>query len=754
MSRSATDHDRQPGTALTARVRRISPIGLIIGLDDGREGLIREREIAWDAAARQGWRERYRPGQIVQVVALKESRAERPEFSLRLAHHDPWLDIEERYPVGALVEGQVTGIMPYGVFVELEPGVTGLVHVSCFPAWAKGQPETIFWPNDCVRATVASLDTLQRRVELCMTDLRRRRWDACEDIGVVRSRRQQVAPIQPTTQQLLPIEGLLQFGAKLVLVVDDDLRICTELAGWLRNAGHAVLLAHDGETALQVINESAPEVALIDIDLPDQSGLLIMQQLRSTWPEIRGILTTGQCEAYDHDTELISLIDAGVPLLCKPFRPDELLACLYDRLAGRPLQVANKPKSRRVVHAPSRTDVASSQSDRLWLAKALTRLRGVTHADSVALFVMNPDNRQVRLVEQTGQATLKPGELPTLLHSPVRDVAEDGLTLRALNAYEAAGPRFRHLSALVSFGSCLGLPVPAQLHERYALFLFFDQPALAGAAEIVEAYAGATAALLAARLERQYFATQFGGLQRVLLLGQLSRSLIHEINNQRQNLPPAVAMLKNHHQAIVQAAGRDAAQLAWEIAEAEGTLQELGQELDRLIGATKPFMLLIRQDQRKFMLIDQMIHAAADVVGDTAQRANVALDLHELAPMCYTRAPSATIQQVLVNVLLNAIQQIELTHGRCGGRVRVTLAPASIGGHIFYRITVEDDGPGIHRRLWERIFGMGYTERAEGSGMGLFISRNLIETLGGRVLVAESTRGWGSAFVIELPQQI
>ena len=48
---------------------------------------------------------------------------------------------------------------------------------------------------------------------------------------------------------------------------------------------------------------------------------------------------------------------------------------------------------------------------------------------------------------------------------------------------------------------------------------------------------------------------------------------------------------------------------------------------------------------------------------------------------------------------------------------------------------------------------MGYTERAEGSGMGLFISRNLIEALGGRVFVAESAVGWGSAFVVELPQQ-
>lgn len=748
------DPQKNPApTTISARVRQISPIGLIVVLDNGRDGVVREREIAWDAAARHGWRERYRPGQIVQVVALKKSLTKRPEFSLRLAHHDPWLDIEDRYPVGSLVDGQVTGVMSYGVFVELEPGVTGLVHKSHFPTWASGRPETTFWPSDFVKVIVVGLDTVRRRIELSMTGLRRRRWEAGETASVMRSTRQQMAPSGQSKQQYLPIEGLHHFGAKLILVVDDNLRICTELAGWLRNAGHIVLMAHDGETALQVINESAPEVVLIDIELPDQSGLQIVQILRTTWPEIRGILMTGQCEVYEHDTELISLIEADVPLLCKPFRPEELLACLYDRPAARQVQAAKKLRHRQGATTPSYTEASSSQTERLWLSKTLARLRGVTHADFIVLFMLDPESRQVRLLEQVGQSALRHGSFPSLLHSPVRDVAEDGLILRALSTQETAHPRFRHLSTLISFSSCLGIPVPAQLSERYALFLFFEQPVLGDAAAIVEAHASSTTALLAARLERQHFAHQFAGLQRVMLLGQLSRSLIHEINNQRQNLPQAVVMLKDQLQAIVHAAGRDSTQLMWEIAEAEETLQDLGQELDRLVGATEPFVLLTRQNQHEFMLLDQMIQTAADVVRDTARRANIMIDLFQLAPVCFTRAPSATIQQVLVNILLNAIQHIELTHGRCGGRVRVTLSPEPTDGHLFFRISVEDDGPGIHRRLWERIFEMGYTERTDGSGMGLFISRNLIESLGGRVWVTESAKGWGSTFVIELPQQ-
>jgi signal transduction histidine kinase len=122
-------------------------------------------------------------------------------------------------------------------------------------------------------------------------------------------------------------------------------------------------------------------------------------------------------------------------------------------------------------------------------------------------------------------------------------------------------------------------------------------------------------------------------------------------------------------------------------------------------------------------------------------------------PFCYTRAPAASVIQVLVNLLLNAIQQIGRTRGRMGGRIAIELAPAQARGRTVYRIQIEDDGPGIHWRLWERIFEMGYTEREEGSGLGLFISRNLVTGLGGQLFVAASAIHWGSTFVLELPQQ-
>ena len=120
-------------------VLRVLPAGLEIRLADGRWGWIREREIAWDRSARADWRLRYSPGQEVTVTPCSRGVKSRSEWSIRQAQVAFWTQVQERYPLGSVVEGIVTGVMPYGVFVELEPGIAGLVHVSRLPnnSWVR-----------------------------------------------------------------------------------------------------------------------------------------------------------------------------------------------------------------------------------------------------------------------------------------------------------------------------------------------------------------------------------------------------------------------------------------------------------------------------------------------------------------------------------------------------------------------------------------------------------------------------------------
>lgn len=742
MPPAATPQSNPTSKTLTARVLRSTPAGLVVALPDGREGLVRERELGWDAEARVGWRERYRPGTRLNVVPLGKGD-ERSEFSVRLAQDDPWLDIQERYPLGTLVDGVVTGVVSYGVFVEMEPGVTGLIHTSRFPAWATATPGEIFWPGDLVKIIVGEIDVAERRIALSLADRGRFRWRHTYQADDMRGSSRKSPVVSQTVAQAMRTSDLLQQSAKSILVVDDSAAVRSEIGDWLRNAGHRVTLAEDGTAALHALNSAPPEIALVDIHLPGMSGIEVVQTIRRDWPTARCVLMSADRESALKGDDLASLHGNGISFLHKPFRPQDLIEHIFTAPVSGQKAAPPRPASAK---ASQYTPQGRSQ-----IAQVMRQLWRATRVNLVALFELDPAQRVIRIVQQYGRPVIQTAALPAFIHSPVRDVAEEGIVVRAADADQAATPQFQHLARHVRFTSCLGRPVAVSLPNRYALFLFSDQPDLAVNAT-VETFAAASAIAVAAWLERDAFARQAAELQRLVLLGQLGRTLVHEINNQVQNIPWAARKLPDYVDQANGLAETDPVKVKELLGEATQLLQEVTLEVQRLASIARPFTSLARLEHETSLLLDKTVEEAVTAVQDTAQRANVTLSIQNLTPVAFMRGQDTALHQILVNILLNAVQQIEQARGRGGGRIAVHLTASHSAGQPVYRIGIEDDGPGIHRRLWERIFEMGYTTRPGGSGVGLSVARSLIETMGGRIFVAESWLGWGSTFVIELPR--
>lgn len=139
-------------------VKGIAPFGIFVGLDH-LEGLVHISEIAWERVDDLGLY--FKVGEKIKVLVLGiDKTSGKLSLSVRQLLPDPWQKVVEKYPPGKSVQCRVTKLTDFGVFVRLEEGIDGLIHVSKIP------PEKTFAPGEEVRCLIESVDHKKRRISL------------------------------------------------------------------------------------------------------------------------------------------------------------------------------------------------------------------------------------------------------------------------------------------------------------------------------------------------------------------------------------------------------------------------------------------------------------------------------------------------------------------------------------------------------------------------------------------------------------
>ena len=168
----------QQGQRVTGRVVSSTEYGVFVELEKGLEGLIHSSEISW---SRRGKRQakRLKVGRDVECLVVKVDRgARRVSLSVKRLEPDPWITAVERYPMGTVVEGRVLNIASYGVFVEIEEGIDGFVHLSDLTRDSKVRhPKDLLKKGEHTRAAVLRVDTKERRIALGIKQLEPDAWD-------------------------------------------------------------------------------------------------------------------------------------------------------------------------------------------------------------------------------------------------------------------------------------------------------------------------------------------------------------------------------------------------------------------------------------------------------------------------------------------------------------------------------------------------------------------------------------------------
>ena len=165
--------ERYPeGTILEGAIKNITEFGMFIGIEDGIDGLIHVSDISWTKKIRHP-SEVYQVGDTVQAkVLVVDQENEKFTLGVKQLAEDPWFYVPSKYPVGTLVDGLVTNITDFGLFVEVEEGIEGLIHVSEISNKKIKTPAEMFKEGVTVQAKVIHVSAEERRLGLSIRQLK------------------------------------------------------------------------------------------------------------------------------------------------------------------------------------------------------------------------------------------------------------------------------------------------------------------------------------------------------------------------------------------------------------------------------------------------------------------------------------------------------------------------------------------------------------------------------------------------------
>ncbi|WP_375793366.1 30S ribosomal protein S1 [Chlamydia sp. 12-01] len=172
-----------PGKRVTGKIVKLLPYGAFIEIEEGIEGLIHVSEMSWVKNVVDP-SEVVNKGDEVEAIVLSIQKDEgKISLGLKQTEHNPWDNIEEKYPIGLHVHAEIKNLTNYGAFVELEPGIEGLIHISDM-SWIKkvSHPSELFKKGSTVEAVILSVDKESKKITLGVKQLSSNPWNEIEEM--------------------------------------------------------------------------------------------------------------------------------------------------------------------------------------------------------------------------------------------------------------------------------------------------------------------------------------------------------------------------------------------------------------------------------------------------------------------------------------------------------------------------------------------------------------------------------------------
>ena len=278
------------GSVVDGRVKNITDFGVFIDLG-GIDGLLHITDLSWGRVNH--------PSELISIddtLSVKiidfDQEKKRVSLGLKQLTPHPWENVATQYPEGSKITGKIVSMTNYGAFVEIEPGIEGLVHVSEM-SWTRHvkNPSVMFTLGDEVEAVVLSIDTEERKISLGSKQLQDDPWDAIEEKYIVGK------------DVKGKVINLTQFGAFIELEEGIDGLIHVSDLSWTRIIRHPKELLEKGKKI---------EVKILEVSRESRRISLGLKQMQDDpWPELSKTFESGK----KVEGEIVRILEKGIILL-------------------------------------------------------------------------------------------------------------------------------------------------------------------------------------------------------------------------------------------------------------------------------------------------------------------------------------------------------------------------------------------------------------------------------------------------------
>ena len=267
-----------PGDIRKGTVKNITDFGAFVDLN-GIDGLLHITDMSWGRIGHPS--EILKVGQDLDVVILDINKEkERVSLGLKQKMTNPWDSIESKFPIGTKIKGKVVNLVPYGAFVEIEPGVEGLIHVTEL-SWTKrvAKPSDVLKQDQEIEAVVLGINRDEQKISLGVRQLESNPWDKAQE------------KYTAGTKVKGKIRNLTSYGAFIELEEGLDGMIHVSDISWTRKINHPSEVLKKGDEV---------EAVVLEVDKANQRIAVGVKQLSvDPWDKIDqlykvGDLVTGQ----------------------------------------------------------------------------------------------------------------------------------------------------------------------------------------------------------------------------------------------------------------------------------------------------------------------------------------------------------------------------------------------------------------------------------------------------------------------------